>query len=200
MTPTESGRSNQSRAVEELPGWIRRSWTVSLVLGLLMVVLGVVLLFNVGASVDTLRWLVVFALALEAVEALATASARTRPWVGYLAAACYLIGAVVGVVWPVITLFALVLTVGAALLVGGLVRAGHAVSARATLRGWGWSLFAGVLSVVAGLIFLFGSPVVSVLVLALVLAVQIIMTGAMLVSLSLALRQATGMSGVARSA
>ncbi len=195
MASTESGPSKRARAVDELPSWIRRSWIAPLVLGVIMVLLGIVLLFNVGASVGTLRWLVVFALLLEAVEAVATASARTRPWVGYLAAAFYFVGAVVGVVWPGITLLVLVLVVGLSLFAGGLVRAGHAIGARATLRGWGWSLFAGILSVIAGLIFLFGNAVLSVLVLALVLAVQIILTGANLISLSLALRRATTGSG-----
>lgn len=186
-----SPTTDHARAVDELPGWVRGSWLVPLVLGLAMAVLGVVLLFNVGASVGTLRWLVVISLLFSAVEALATASLRSKPWVGYLVGLLYVLGAVVGVAWPGITLLVLVLVVGASLFAGGLVQAGLAFSGRHTTRGWGWSFVAGLISVVAGLVFLFGSPVLSVLVLALVLAVQVIVSGAVLVSLAFTLRRAT---------
>jgi uncharacterized membrane protein HdeD (DUF308 family) len=182
---------DHARAVDELPGWVRGSWLIPLVLGLLMVVLGIVLLFNLGASVGTLRWLVVISLLFSAVEALATASLRSKPWVGYLVGALYFVGAVVGVLWPGITLFVLVIVVGASLFAGGLVQAGLAFSGRRTTRGWGWAFAAGIVSVIAGLIFLFGSPVLSVLALALVLAVQVIVAGAVLVSLAFALRKVT---------
>lgn len=47
----------------------------------------------------------------------------------------------------------------------------------------------GLLSAVAGLIFLFGSPIISVAVLAIVLAVHVLMTGATLITLSFAIRK-----------
>lgn len=194
MTATPgSPTSDHTRSVDELPGWVRRTWLVPLVLGGLMMLLGVLLLVNLGASVSTLRWLVVISLLFSSVEALATASSRVRPWVGYLAAALYLVGAIVGIVWPQITLFVLVITVGAALFVGGLVQAGAAFGSRSTTRGWGWPFAFGLLSVIAGLIFLFGSPVLSVLVLALVLAVQVITSGAVLVGIAFTIRKATGL-------
>ncbi|HYN30153.1 MAG TPA: DUF308 domain-containing protein, partial [Dermatophilaceae bacterium] len=129
-----SPTTDHARAVDELPGWVRGSWLVPLVLGLAMAVLGVVLLFNVGASVGTLRWLVVISLLFSAVEALATASLRSKPWVGYLVGLLYVLGAVVGVAWPGITLLVLVLVVGASLFAGGLVQAGLAFSGRHTTR------------------------------------------------------------------
>jgi uncharacterized membrane protein HdeD (DUF308 family) len=47
-----------------------------------------------------------------------------------------------------------------------------------------------LLSVIAGLIFLFGSPILSVVVLVILLAGYVIMTGVTLVMLSLAVRKA----------
>jgi uncharacterized membrane protein HdeD (DUF308 family) len=180
-----------SRSVDDLPTWVRRSWLIPLVLGILMLILGLVLLFNIGAGIETLRWLVLFALIFAAIEAFATASLRTKPWVGWLVGIAYVIGAIMSIVWPGLELLALVIIVGVSLLVGGIFQAIMAWRARNAAKGWGWSFAFGLLSVVAGLVFLFGSPIVSLVVLAVVLAIYVIMTGATLIALALAVRKAT---------
>jgi uncharacterized membrane protein HdeD (DUF308 family) len=181
---------SDSRGVDDLPKWVRRTWLVPLVLGILMLVLGLVLVFNIRAGIDTLRWLVVFALIFAAVEAFATASLRTKPWVGWLVGTAYVIGAIMSIVWPGLTLLALVIIVGASLLVGGIVQTIMAWRARNAAKGWGWSFAFGLLSAVAGLVFLFGSPILSLVVLAILLAIYVIMTGVTLIALALAIRQA----------
>lgn len=179
------------RGVDDLPTWVRRSWLVPLILGILLAVAGVILLVNVNAGINTLHWLVVIELVLAGVQAFATASLRARPWVGWVAGALYLIGALVGLVWPGVTLFALLLTVGVSLLVAGAVQAGHAWQLRGAAHGWGWSFALGVLSVIAGLVFLFGNPVISLVALAIVLAVYTIMAGVTLIMMALAVRRLT---------
>ena len=180
-----------SRSVDDLPTWVRRSWLIPLVLGILMLILGLVLLLNIEAGIETLRWLVLFALIFAAIEAFATASLRTKPWVGWLVGIAYVIGAILSIVWPGLELLALVIIVGASLLVGGILQAIMAWRARNAAKGWGWSFAFGLLSAVAGLVFLFGSPIVSLVVLAVVLAIYVIMTGATLIALALAVRKAT---------
>jgi len=180
-----------SRSVDDLPTWVRRSWLIPLGLGILMLILGLVLLFNIEAGIETLRWLVLFALIFAAIEAFATASLRTKPWVGWLVGIAYVIGAIMSIVWPGLELLALVIIVGASLLVGGILQAIMAWRARNAAKGWGWSFAFGLLSAVAGLVFLFGSPIVSLVVLAVVLAIYVIMTGATLIALALAVRKAT---------
>jgi uncharacterized membrane protein HdeD (DUF308 family) len=179
------------RSVDDLPTWVRRSWLVPLVLGILMLILGLVLLFNIEAGIETLRWLVLFALIFAAIEAFATASLRTKPWVGWLVGIAYVIGAIVSIVWPGLELLALVIIVGVSFLVGGILQAIMAWRARDAAKGWGWSFAFGLLSVVAGLVFLFGSPILSLVVLAIVLAIYVIMTGVTLIALALAVRKAT---------
>jgi uncharacterized membrane protein HdeD (DUF308 family) len=179
-----------ARGVDDLPDWVRRAWLVPLVLGIALVVLGLILLFNLDASVGTLRWLVVISLVLAAIEAFVTASVRAKPWVGWLVGFAYLAGAVVGIVWPGVTLLVLVITVGISFLLGGIVQAVMAWQLKGVAKGWGWPFALGLLSVVAGLFFLFGSPANTVLVLALVLACYVFLTGVTLVALALAIRQA----------
>ena len=180
-----------SRSVDDLPTWVRRSWLIPLGLGILMLILGLVLLFNIEAGIETLRWLVLFALIFAAIEAFATASLRTKPWVGWLVGIAYVIGAIMSIVWPGLELLALVIIVGVSFLVGGILQAIMAWRGRNAAKGWGWSFAFGLLSVVAGLVFLFGSPIVSLVVLAVVLAIYVIMTGATLIALALAVRKAT---------
>ena len=180
-----------ARGVDDLPDWVRRTWLVPLILGTALVVLGLILLFNLDASVGTLRWLVVISLVLAAVEAFATASFRDKAWVGWVVGFVYLVGAIIGIVWPGVTLFVLVITVGISLLIGGIVQAVMAWQSKATATGWGWGFAFGLLSVVAGLFFLFGSPADSVLILALVLAFYVLIIGVTLVVLAFAIRRAT---------
>jgi len=172
------------RGVDDLPTWVRRSWLVPLILGILLVVAGVVLLVNVNTGINTLRW-------LAGAQAFATASLRHRPWVGWLAGTFYFIGAIVGIAWPGVTLLALLITVGISLLVAGAVQAVQAWQLRGRSHGWGWSFAVGLLSVIAGLVFLFGNPVISLVALAIVLAVYTIMAGVTLISMALAVRRLT---------
>ena len=188
MSTTTPG---DARGIDDLPKWVQRTWTIPLVIGILMLILGLVLLFNVNASIDTLRWLVVISLVFAAVEAFATASLRQKPWVGWLVGLAYVVGAIVSIAWPGVTLLALVIVVGASFLVGGIIQAVMAWQARKTAKGWGWSFALGLLSAVAGLVFLFGSPMLSVVVLAILLAIYVIITGVTLITLALAIRRAT---------
>jgi uncharacterized membrane protein HdeD (DUF308 family) len=195
MSTTAAG---EAQGIDDLPPWVRRTWTIPLVIGILMLILGLVLLFNINASIGTLRWLVVLSLVFAAVEAFATASLRQKPWVGWLVGFAYIVGAILSIAWPGVTLLALVLVVGASFLVGGIVEAVMAWQARNVAKGWGWSFALGLLSVVAGLAFLFGSPVVSLVVLAILLAIYVIMAGVTLVILALAVRKAaTALAGPA---
>lgn len=179
------------RGVDDLPTWVRRSWLVPLILGILLAAAGVILLVNVNAGINTLRWLVVIELVLAAAQAFATASLRHRPWVGWLAGVLYLVGAIVGIAWPGVTLLALLITVGVSLLVAGAVQAGQSWQLRGRAHGWGWSFAVGLLSVVAGLVFLFGNPVISLVALAIVLGVYTIMAGITLITMALAVRRIT---------
>lgn len=196
---TTADTTPDARGVADLPSWVRASWLTMLLLGLLMIGWGVLLLLNLAASVNTLRWLVVFSLVLSAVEAFGTASLRERRWVGWLVGLAYVAGAVVAVAWPALTLFALVLTVGISLLVGGLVQSVMAWRAKGETKGWGWSFVMGLLSVVAGAIFLFGSPVISVAVLAIVLAVHVLTTGMTLIALAFSIRSLASASAATRA-
>jgi uncharacterized membrane protein HdeD (DUF308 family) len=180
-----------ARGVDDLPEWVRRSWVVPAVLGVVLLLAGVLLLINVNAGIATLHWLVVYGIVMAGIQAFATASLRHRPWVGWLVGGTYLVGALVAIAWPGITLFVLLLIVGISLLTSGLAQAMASWRLRATAHGWGWGFALGLLSAVAGLVFLFGNPVIGLVALAIVLAVYTISAGATMLTLALTVRRLT---------
>jgi uncharacterized membrane protein HdeD (DUF308 family) len=101
---------------------------------------------------------------------------RSWPWVlafGILA----LIAGLVTVVWPGVTVLALVFVLGVFLLIAGGAEIGWSITERHT-EGWGFILFRGIVDLIAGIVVL-AWPDVTALVLALLLAVWLFVYAAM---------------------
>ena len=101
---------------------------------------------------------------------------RSWPWVltlGILA----LIAGVITLVWPGVTVYALVFVLGVFLLVAGGAEIGWSISERHT-DGWGFILFRGIVDLIAGIVVLVW-PDVTALVLALLLAAWLFVYAAM---------------------
>lgn len=134
--------------------------------GMLMIVGGVVYLghaFQVKAWKDTIHWV--------------------------LSALLYLAAGVLAFVNPILTSKVLTLFMACALLVSGLFRIFVALRARGEGGGWGWLLAGGVVTALAGIVFLIGWPVNSLWLLGLFLAFDLAMQGWALIGFGLALRK-----------
>lgn len=134
--------------------------------GMLMIVGGAVYLahaFQVKAWKDTIYWV--------------------------LSALLYLAAGVLAFVNPQLTAKVLTLLMAWALIVSGLVRIWVAMRARQD-AGWGWLLAGGIVTALAGLVFLIGWPVNSLWLLGLFLAFDLAMQGWALIGFGLALRKA----------
>lgn len=141
-------------------------------------VLALALLFGAWALLDGVSFLV----------AAGRARASWREWLPLLVAGVFgLAAAVVTVFWPVITVLALTI-LAAALLIGvGVVEIVFAVRLRKVIRGELFMIFAGVLSVLAGLaIAIWPEP--GILALTVVLGAYAIVGGILLVVASIRLR------------
>jgi uncharacterized membrane protein HdeD (DUF308 family)/pimeloyl-ACP methyl ester carboxylesterase len=91
-------------------------------------VLGGVLIADPFRSLAVLTLLVAAALAVSGVGELASAAASSRPWLSRLVGAVWIAGGVVAVAWPGLTIRALAVVVGIALLAGGAVKVVSAVA------------------------------------------------------------------------
>lgn len=97
-------------------------------------------------------------------------------WVVLVRAVLAIAFGVVAVIWPSITVWALVIIFGIYTLVDGIMLATHAVRERAHVQSWGVLLFAGIVSIAVGLIAMFW-PAITVVALFWVIAFYAIVFG-----------------------
>jgi len=160
---------------EERAGLERESskWWIFLALGAVAAVLGVILMFDLVAAVSTLALLVAAGLVVTGVGEL-IAAGRYNNVLGYVAGGVLVVGGIIAVVWPDITLWVLAVIVGIDFVLSGIARIMGALSLR--VEGWGWLLFGGVLSVAVGVLALVW-PGATVLVLGLLLGIRMLLFG-----------------------
>jgi uncharacterized membrane protein HdeD (DUF308 family) len=101
---------------------------------------------------------------------------KAWPFVLAVGIASFVAG-VITIVWPSVTVFALVIVLGLFLLIAGSAEIGWSIAERHT-EGWGLILFRGIVDLVTGIVVLVW-PDVTVLVLALLLAAWLIVYAAM---------------------
>ena len=101
---------------------------------------------------------------------------RSWPWVLALGIAAFVAG-LITLVWPGVTVLALVFVLGVFLLFAGGAEIGWSIAERHT-QGWGFILFRGIVDLVTGIVVL-AWPDVTALVLALLLAFWLFFYAAM---------------------
>ena len=111
-----------------------------------------------------------------AVEVTTVDVRRSWPWVLALGILS-LIAGVITLVWPSVTVYALVFVLGVFLIVAGGAEIGWSIAERHT-DGWGFILFRGIVDLIAGIVVL-AWPDVTALVLALLLAAWLFVYAAM---------------------
>jgi uncharacterized membrane protein HdeD (DUF308 family) len=161
-------------------------WWAFLALGVVSVVVGFLLVLDLFAAVTTLALLVALGLVVTGIGELMTAG-RYRSVLGIVAGVVLVVGGVLAAVWPDITLWALAVVVGIDLIVSGVARIMGALELR--VEGWGWLLFGGILSLVAGVLALVW-PGATVLVLGILLGLRILLFGLSEIMFARALHEA----------
>jgi uncharacterized membrane protein HdeD (DUF308 family) len=168
---------------------LHRNWGWLLALGIVEILLGVIGLGVVRlvtlASVIFFAWLLLISGVLHLVRAF-----RTRGWEG--GSLHILIGVLQGAVGvlllvnPVVGAASLTLLMAALFIVSGLFRIVFALSVR--IYGWGWQVFAGLISFVLGLLIAAGWPSSSFWVLGTFVSIDLIFAGWSFVMIALAVR------------
>ena len=160
---------------EERAGLERESsrWWVFLALGAVSAVLGLILMFDLFAAVTTLALLAAVGLIVTGMGELISAG-RYRSALGIVAGVVLIVGGLLAAAWPDITLWVLAFVTGVGLVISGVARIVGALSLR--VEGWGWLLFAGILSLVVGVMAL-AWPDATILVLGLLLGIRMLLFG-----------------------
>lgn len=177
---------------QRLPmGELRAKWGWFVALGIALLVVGTIALFNTlaatVASIYTIAALMIVAGAMQIAHAFGV-----RSWGSFFlwlaAGVVYLLGAVSALVNPLLASAILTLLLAGFLVAGGVIRIMAGLKAKSG-RSWGWIVFSGVLTLLAGLIIALGWPVSSLWVLGTFLAVDLIFQGWAMLAFGLALRR-----------
>ncbi|MGY1592471.1 HdeD family acid-resistance protein [Geodermatophilus sp. SYSU D00708] len=151
-------------------------------LGVAVVVVGIVLLFNPVAAARSLALLLGLAFVVGGLLEIAVGWDAERHRTGSLVlGAVLVIGGILAAFWPGLTLWTLVLITGLSLIVHGAGRVGLAVVARDEIPGWGWLVALGAVNVIVGVLAIVW-PQATVLVLCIVFGLQVVFLGLALVA------------------
>ncbi len=147
--------------------------------GVATVVIGVVLLFNPVEAARTLALLIGLAFVLGGLLEVAVGWESGSRWGSVVLGGILVVGGLLALAWPGVTLWTIALVTGLSLLAHGVGRIVLAVAARHEVRGWPWLALAGAFGVVFGVLALVW-PEATVLVLSLLLGAQVTVLGLLL--------------------
>ena len=142
-------------------------------LGLAALVVGVVLLFNPVAAARTLALLLALSFVLGGLLEIAVGwDSHQGRWASFILGGILVLGGVLVLAWPGITLAAIALVTGLSLIAHCAARVGLAVVRRHEVPGWGWFVLAGAVNVLIGVLAI-AWPEATIRVLTLILGLQI---------------------------
>jgi uncharacterized membrane protein HdeD (DUF308 family) len=155
------------------------------VLGLAVLVTGIVLLFNPVRAAHALALLIGLGFVLAGLLEMAVGWLAGHPVTAVALGALLVIGGILAVAWPGVTLKVLVVITGLSLIVHGIARIALAVLARREVASWGLLAAAGTVNVLVGVLAL-AWPEATVFVLSLVVGIQVALFGLVLLAAAFA--------------
>ncbi|HUL91001.1 MAG TPA: HdeD family acid-resistance protein [Burkholderiales bacterium] len=170
---------------------IGSSWGWFVALGVLFIVLGAIAFSNLPAATTASVYAVGVLMLIGAISQLAGAF-YARSWSGFglllLSALLYGAAGAIVIANPMLGAWVLTLMLGASLIASGVMRIWWSLALR-ELPGWGWITASGVVTLLAGIVFVAGWPTNSVYLLGMVLAVDLAFQGAMTIGCGFALKK-----------
>lgn len=189
LEPTEATRvsGGEVLGIDRSAKLASRYWWVLLAAGIVGVIFGLIMLFNVAGGLRLLAFLAGFYLLFTgAIELVNSASSKPR-WLAIVAGLLAIVGGIIAIAYPGLTLAALAVIVGASFVAWGVVKALAALSARAD--GWGWSAAGGALLAVVGIVTI-AYPKATIFVISVLIGINALIFGISAIAQSFALRHA----------
>jgi uncharacterized membrane protein HdeD (DUF308 family) len=167
-------------------------WWLVLLRGIFMAVFGIIALASPGIALLTLVWLFGLYAIIDGIAAIMIGiRARGEPhrvWISVQGVVSVLAG-VIALIWPGVTAFALLFVVAFWAIMLGIGEIGGAFASRGS-SAWGWTLAAGVLNVVFGVVLLIW-PASGILTLVWLVGIFTLAGGLALILLAFRVRSAT---------
>ncbi len=166
-------------------------WAWITLLGAGLIVLGVLAFLNLPMATVASVYIIGILMLAGAIAQLVAAILVRR--IGMfvlllLAAVLYGIGGYYTITYPDIAAQAFTLVLAVTLIISGILRASWSLTMR-SFAGWGWWLASGIVSLIAGVLFITRWPMDSAWLLGMVLAVDLILQGSMAVGFGMSLRR-----------
>jgi uncharacterized membrane protein HdeD (DUF308 family) len=185
--PGPHGLGDSIRALRAKWGWIVALGSIFMIAG--VIALGSVVMATVSAV------LIVGIMMIMAGVAEIIAAFNVKDWGKFalwmLLGLLYVAAGVICIVDPLAAAVILTLMVGAALVVGGILRMVLAWNMREAGKPWGWVVVSGIISLLLGLMIIAQWPYSGVYVLGIFLGIDLIFIGSSWLAIGLALRQRT---------
>lgn len=169
---------------------LRSKWWLFMLLGVALLILGFVALSNIlVATVASVFFVGVMMMAAGIAEIIHAFSLRS--WGSFalwlLSGLVYAVGGLLAFYNPLLAASVLTLILAATLVAAGVLRLWVGFQSRPE-KGWGWVVFSGVVTLLAGIVVAIGWPVNTLWVLGLILAIDLTMQGAALVAFGFGLK------------
>jgi uncharacterized membrane protein HdeD (DUF308 family) len=183
-TSNEKTMTNVAGEIRKNRGWL-------MFIGILMVILGTAGLFmEVTLTVVSVLYfgvLVLFGGIVMLIDAFKAGEWKTKVW-HVLIALVYIAGAVVMIRDPAASAVWITLFLAAFFVVTGVFRLMIGFQSRDTVSNWGWIVFAGLISIVLGLVIFAGWPVSGLWVIGMFIAIELVLQGFAMISIARAIR------------
>ncbi len=197
-TPDQAENIEQQveAAVEEVAGEVRKNWGWLLFMGSALVVLGVIGLGMVGfltiGSMLYFGFMVLFGAILLFIDAFKAEGWKAKIW-EILIAVVYALAGIVMIMRPGASAVWFTLFIAGFLFASGIFRIITGFQIREEVKGWGWTVFGGVASLVLALMIFNRWPVSGLWVIGLFVAIEMIMQGWSMITISLAAKASENM-------
>lgn len=182
-SPTAPGRVPLSE--------LRSRWGWFVALGAALIALGVIALLNTVVATVASVWTIAALMLVGAVFQIMHAFS-VKTWSSFfwwlLAGVIYAVAGMAALSNPLLASSFLTLLLAGFLIAGGVIRIFAGLKAKAD-RNWGWIVFSGAITLLAGVVIALGWPFSSLWVLGTFLAVDLLMQGFAMVAFGMALKR-----------
>jgi uncharacterized membrane protein HdeD (DUF308 family) len=165
---------------------LKAVWWVFFILGVLTTALGVLVIIRPFTGAVGLAILIAVTLIVSGIGDILGAAQWRHRWVPVLWGVLSIAAGILTLVWPDITLWALAVLIGIALIVRGAMRTLASVAGRPPM--WGFWLVVGLIELAAGVAALVW-PEITILALAIVIGIDLIIVGIAGIAFALRTRQ-----------
>lgn len=178
-----------SSQIEQAANEVRANWGWLLFMGIALTILGIIGLYMAGTlTVASVLWFGILVLVggiLTLIDAFRAEGWKAKLWEMLIALAYILVGIIMitnpgkSAVW--FTLF-----IAAFLLMSGIFRIVIGFQIRDEVKGWGWTVFGGVASIILAFMIFAQWPYSGLWVIGLFIAIEMIMQGTSMISIAMA--------------